>query len=257
MASNELETISKQEQELALATHADLEGDTDLVVPVLKICQSLTAEVVEGEAKPGDFVNSLTQENFGSEVGFIIAAYQKGRFYSDKDTGRSYAAMGEVAPESWPEEYAGRAFTSLDDAEERFRDAVNAGDIEWGTGPKISTTHNFIGFAENSPVPVRLSLMRTNAPAARKLKTMLRFSQAFWDQVFILRTEKKTSNRNEPFQALMVKQGGKTTPEQRQAAVQIAMAVKSNRVAADTEAEARAMADKPTKPAKAADALEV
>jgi len=254
MASQEVVPLNKQEQDLAQAVAADLDGDTDFVVPVLKICQSLTAEVVEGDAKAGDFINSLTQENFGAEVPFVVAAYQKGRFYSDKDTGRSYAAIGPVAPEAWPEEYAGKAFAELDDAEERFREAVNAGTIEWGTGPAISTTHNFIGLVGESPVPVRLSLMRTNVPAARKLKTMLRFSQAFWDNVFIMKTESKRSSRNEPFQSLVVKQGDKSTPEQRQAAVQVAMAVKSNLV---SEAPAEAIADKPVKPSKSSDALDV
>lgn len=254
MASNEVVALDAQEQALALATHADLDGDTDLVVPVLKICQSLTAEVVEGDAKAGDFVNSLTQENFGSELTFIIAAYQKGRFYADKDNGRSYVANGPIAPDSWPEEYVGKPFAQIDDAEEKYRELVNAGKIEWGNGPKISTTHNFIGIVDGSPVPVRLSLMRTNVPAARKLKTMLRFSQAFWDTAFVLKTEAKRSQRNEPFQALVVKQGGKTTPEQRQAAVQIAMAVKSNRV---SDVEPEAIADKPAKPAKSDDALSV
>jgi hypothetical protein len=253
MASTEIETITPEEQQLALATHADLD-DADLVVPVIKICQSLTAEVVEGEAKPGDFINGLTQENFGPEISFVVAAYQKGRFYSDKETGRSFATTEQVAPDNWPEEYAGRAFISIDDAEERFREAVNASEIEWGNGPKISTTHNFIGLVNDSPVPVRLSLMRTSAPAARKLQTMLRFSQAFWDNVFQLKTETKRSSRNEPFQSLVVKQGGKTTPEQRQAAVQVALAVKSNRVG---DAEAASIEDKPAKPKKSAGSLDI
>ena len=252
--SKDLVVPSAAEQELALAMKADLEGETDLVVPVLKVCQSLTAEVVEGDAKPGDFLNSLTQENYGSEISFVVAAYQKGRFYSDKETGRSYAAFGPVAPESWPEEYAGRAFTEIDDAEERFRDLVNAEKIEWGTGPKISTTHNFIGYVVDSEVPVRLSLMRTNNGAARKLKTMLRFAAAPWDAVFILKTEAQRSSRNEPFQSVTVKQGEKTTAEQRSMAVAIAQAVAGNRVADSTAGD---IEDAPAKPKKADDALDV
>lgn len=252
--SKELVVMSDAEKDLALAMKADLEGETDLVVPVLKVCQSLTAEVVEGDAKPGDFINSLTQENFGNEVEFVVAAYQKGRFFSDKETGRSYAAIGSIAPDSWPEEYAGRVFAEIDDAEESFRDLVNAEKIEWGTGPKISTTHNFIGFAAGSEVPVRLSLMRTNNGAARKLKTMLRFSAAPWDQTFILKTESQRSSRNEPYQSLVVKQGSKTTAEQREMAVAIALAVKGDRV---TSGDADALEDAPVKPKKAADALDV
>jgi len=252
--SKDLVAVSAAEQELALAVKADLESETDLVVPVLKVCQSLTAEVVEGDAKPGDFINALTQENFGGEVEMVIAAYQKGRFYSDKETGRAYAAIGPIAPASWPEEYAGKAFTEIDDAEERFRDLVNADKIEWGTGPKISTTHNFIGNVVGSEVPVRMSLMRTNNGAARKLKTMLRFAPAPWDSTFILKTEAQRSQRNEPFQSVVVKQGNKTTAEQREMAVQIALAVKSDRV---SDADAKALVDSPTKPKQADDSLDL
>jgi len=252
--SKEVAVISAQEQELALAVKADLESETDLVVPVLKVCQSLTSEVVEGHAKPGDFINSLTQENHGNEVELVIAAYQKGRFYSDKETGRAYAAIGPVAPSSWPEEYAGKAFTEIDDAEERYRELVNADKFEWGTGPSISTTHNFIGFVAGSEVPIRLSLMRTNNGAARKLKTMLRFAAAPWDNVFVLRTEAQRSSRNEPFQSVVVKQGGKSSPEQRDMAVAIALAVKSDRVA---DADATAIEDAPAKPEKADGSLDL
>ena len=254
MSSDLVPQISVQEQQLALAVKADLENETDLVVPVLKVCQSLTAEVVEGDAKAGDFINSLTQENFGSEVQLVVSAYQKGRFYSDKDTGRAYAAQGPIAPDSWPEEFAGKPFTEIDEAEERFRELVNADKIEWGTGPSISTTHNFIGMVVGSEVPVRLSLMRTNNGAARKLKTMLRFAPAPWDNVFILKTEAQRSSRNEPFQSVVVKQGGKTTAEQREAAVAIALAVKSDRV---SDADAQVIEDAPAKPKKSKDALDV
>lgn len=254
MPTQELTTIDDAEQALIDNIQGDIGNDDDLVVPVLKVAQSLTKEVTEGDAKPGDFVNSLTGENFGNTIDFVVSAYQKGRFLKDKETGRSYAALGDVAPSSWPEEYAGRPFVEIEDAEERYKERVNAGEIAWEKGPAISTTHNFIGYVDGSEVPVRLSLMRTATPAARKLKTMLRFSRAPWDQVFTLKTEKKSSQRDEPYHNVSVAQGGPTTAEQRQRAVALAQATQSGRV---SEASADDLEEKIAKPKKGEGALDV
>jgi hypothetical protein len=111
----------------------------------------------------------------------------------------------------------------------------------------VSTTHNFTGYAlvpgldpedEETLVPVRLSLKRTDVPAAKKLislKKMLRL-KAFWDMTFDLSTALKASGRHESY-IVQVKAGRPTTDEEKLLAVQLAQDVASSRVTDNSAAE--------------------
>lgn len=235
--ATDLAPLSDQEQALAAAAKAEIDRST-LVLPALKLTQSLTKEVQDGDVQAGHFINSLTGEDYGDQVEIVISSLFTGRFYSDEDN-RAYAAQGEVAPDNWPEEYAGQRFVDIPDAEERWKVDTNNGDHPWGKGPPISTTHNFVGFvvAENGleeTLPVRLSLMRTNNPAAAKLKTLIYSLRAPWDRTFVLKAKKAVSN-DRPYYAVEVVQGGRVTDEQRQAAVDLASSFQNAVAQGDVE----------------------
>lgn len=188
------------EDEAALAAQIQGEVDqSDIVIPQLKLAQGTTEEVKKGTAEAGDFINALTGESFGTELEFLVADQFKGRFWS-KDDGEGRGAQGDVVP--WADHpCAGQHFADCDDAEEQYAAAVNRGDKDWGKGPGISTTFNFVGFVvsegNSSSVPVRLSLMRTNVPAARKLQTFIsRLSKAPWSKVYKMSSKSNTRGRN-------------------------------------------------------------
>lgn len=260
VAPGELEPLSAQEQALADAAKAEIDRSS-LVLPALKLTQSLTAEVQNGDAEAGNFINALTGESFGDSVEIVISSLFTGRFYSDEDN-HAYAAQGSVAPDNWPEEYAGQAFTDIPDAEERWKADVNAGDHDWGKGPPISTTHNFVGYVvtENGldgALPVRLSLMRTNNPAAAKLKTLIYALRAPWDKTFVLKAKRAVSN-DRPYFAVEVVQGGRVEPEIRQAAVELAGSYQSAVQAGKVELAGDDEPDKPkVKPEAAKGGIDV
>jgi hypothetical protein len=237
--------VAVQDPEL-LALQAQQDAEIDEVglfqTPILKIGQPLTREVQAGDAEEGEFINTLTGESIGNKVSFIVAYYQRGRFAADRDSGRAYVAFSDTIPDAWAdlvgEEFVGTPFTEYPDAEEKYKARVNAKEIEWGKGPLVSTTHNFTGLAlvegesGDEIQPVRLSLQRTNMPAVRKILTLKKASlrnRPFWEKVFDLGTEKKPFNRGAAH-LLTVKLGRDTTPEERQAAVELAQAVSAGRV---------------------------
>jgi hypothetical protein len=227
--------------------------DSTVSVPMLKIGQPLTKEVQDDNspAQAGDFINTLTGDSLGTSLGFIIAYYQKGRFGVDKQTNRAYVAFSEVIPEGWAdfvgESFVGTPFAEYADAEERYKERVNAKEIEWGKGPKISTTHNYTGLAivqlrdedeqllddEFELQPVRLSLQRTNMPAVRKINSLKRMNlrppKMFWDRVFDLSTEKKAFSQGAAH-LLVPRLGRPTTAEEVEAAIELATAVAAGRV---------------------------
>lgn len=254
-----LPVSAEEEQALAKRIQAKAD-DKDTVIPLLKIAQGQSASVQSGNAEPGEFVNALTGENFGTEITFIVADQFKGRFWSDEnDNGRG--AQGDIIP--WPEhpDY-GTRFDESEDAEEQFRAAVQAGDKEWGTGPGISTTFNFIGFVvdseegEGSAVPVRLSLMRTNVPAARKLQTFVtRLSRTPWESVYTLKTIRREKGRY-VYHVVEVEQARAAEPAEQQAAVKLALVLEQDPVEYAEDPET-AEPEKPAAPADREGALDV
>lgn len=248
--SQEVAVRDLTEEALVAAAKAGLETDISQIrIPFVKIGQSLTKEVKARDAEEGDWINGLTGEVYGRSVHLVIVDAFKGRFWKDKKTNDTYTTgKGEaVIPEHWPHPESGKFFADAEDAEEQYRAAVRANEKDWGSGPGISTTYNFVGLllvegedgeTELQEFPVRISLMRSSAKAGRNLETMLHLNRAPWDQVYELETRDATSSRGEPYMNVTVKQLRKTTPEERQVAVGVAQLVHtSDAVAYDGEVE--------------------
>lgn len=53
--------------------------EEDRILPRLKLLQALSPEVLDKKGSPGEFVNSISGENFGSEVSFIPLFWRKSR----------------------------------------------------------------------------------------------------------------------------------------------------------------------------------
>lgn len=214
--------MSQDEAALAQVVRGQVDARR-LILPNVKLTQNTTAEVSDDLVAAGRFFNTLTQTDYGPSIEFVTCALFYGYFHRDAD-GKAFSAREDVVPAHWPEKYAGRRFDELDDTEDNFRDLVNAGEREWGKGPPISTTYNFVGLVvgDATPLPVRVSMMRGLTPVAQKIETLISVSSAPWDRTFVLTAEKRVSARNEPFFGLNLAQGGKTDPELRQQAVSVA-----------------------------------
>lgn len=255
--STEVATRSEAEIEL-MRQQAELDAGDQVQTPILKIGQSLTREVQDGEADPGDFIDTLAGESLGTKVEFIVAAYNKGRSARQPKTGRFFTTLNyDVIPETWAdlvgEQFVGTRFDEHPDAEETFKREVNDknSDREWGSGPLISTTYNYTGFVVVPPVegdedgeaelrPVRLGLTRSNKKAADRINTLRRTllrGKPSYDKVFELETEKKQFNSG-PAYIIKANLGRETTPEEREEALRLGQAAMSGRVAANDDAAA-------------------
>lgn len=170
-------------------------------------------------------------------------------------------AFSSTIPDAWAdlvgEEFIGTPFIEYPDAEEQFKNRVNRKEIPWGSGPLVSTTHNFTGLAVVEPLagepgeaelqPVRLSLKRTNVPVVKKWITLYKSQRnsAFWDRVYDLGTEKKDNKRGVSH-LLTVRLGRPTTADEKAAAVELAQAVQAGRVADNADSDAAV--DAPVQP---------
>lgn len=227
--------LADLEAELTGQNQSEVDA-SDIQIPLLKIGQALTQEVQDGDAEAGEFINALTRQGLGDNVEFVVASYQKGRFYhGDKKAGRRARKAYGSRNVPWAEDpFYGKPFTEHPDAEEQYSNRVNAGEIEWGSGPKISTTYDFTGHVisgleeDEVPIPVCLSLMRTNKRAATKWATILQavLRGKYWDSVFTLTTDRQQFASG-PAYVINVKQGRKTTGDERIRALQLAQVVRA------------------------------
>lgn len=238
--SAEVQAAAQADLEAQLAAQNQEEADaSDIQIPLLKVGQPLTEEVSSGDARPGEFINSLTREGLGTEIEFVVAGYTKGRFFhGDRKKGiRARKAYGTKTVPWRDSPFYGQPFTEHPDAEEKYSERVNAGEIEWGSGPTISTTYDFTGYVVSGleegeqPIPVCLSLMRTNSKQAKKWITLLDavLRGRYWDAVFNLSTDVAKSEQGNYYN-IAVKKGDKTSPEQRQAAVNLALILRNQTV---------------------------
>lgn len=238
---------------LAEFSRGELERE-ELVLPMVQLTQQLSGVVTDGTVESGHYYNALTGEDYGEAISLVVAHYFKGRFLEHDD--KTFVAQGPVAPANWPEEYAGQRFDEIPDAEETFREDVNNNVREWGSGPPIRTTFNYVGFRPEEPdVPIRLSLMRTSAPAAKKINTLLRFETQNWDRVIDLKAEERTDGKGRPYFVHTVRRGDPTTKDQRQHAIEFAQAIQ--RAGGGTLAGDDKATEKPKAPAEAEGALGV
>jgi hypothetical protein len=246
---------------IVAAAQAEEYDDDMLSVPILKLAQALTREVQDGNAEAGEFVNTLTNDSLGDKVQFIVSYYNKGRFASDEDS-NAYVAFGPDIPANWEKlvgaDYVDTPFAEYPEAEETFKAQVNAKEREWGHGPTVSTTHNFSGYVlvdgedgETDYQPVRLSLKRTDVPAARKINTLHRMvlrNKPTWDVVLGLSTTKKEFGKNAAFviNPSDVKIVRKTTAEEKTLGAQLALAVMGGKT--KTVGAEEALLDTPAEP---------
>lgn len=251
-ASEELVEISAEEAALIAANQSEVDA-SEFVVPILKLAQPLTDEVTAGTAKAGEFVLGLTGESFDAPIEVIISGKGKGRFRPGGKGQRTLVAY-DTPTVPWKDDpHYGQPFAEHPDAEEQYKARVDAGEIEWGSGPPIQTTYNYTGYVVGNEVPVRLSLRRTSAPAARKWNTLLDavLRGRFWDKTFIVGSEQQ-KNDNGAYYVVTSKLGRPTTPEEKKQAIQLATALRNQSVKTVGDEE-----DRPTKEPDAAGGLDV
>lgn len=248
----EAESLEQLEARAGAAAKRNLAG-AKRITPRLYVVQGTTKNP-PADAKPGDFVNSITGQVYGPKIEFLVGHYETGRFYGPRDakgnpTGEAFVAGPDtIVPGNWPENFRGRVFAELPEAKERFQQLVNDGTIdEWGSGPPIQTTHNYVGVVidpapSGEQIPVRLSLKSSDEREAKQLNTLITAPVHPWDNALALYTERKQFDQGAAFVIRDEGYGAEPENDDRRRAAEIALyAEQGNLVSAgDDKAEAQA-----------------
>jgi hypothetical protein len=215
----ELDVSADELQSLIDADRAQ-EADDALSVPLLKVGQGLSKAVQNGKVANGQFYNTLNFETYEQPVPFVVASYERGRFWSPEGENRGFRAPHQgVIPWADHPDY-GKTFAESGDTEENWT-------TEWKQQrPPISTTYEFTGLIVGaSEIPVRLSLMSTSAKTGKTLRQLLRLDRQPWDHTYNL-TASRREGRKGDYYVVEVEQADKPDEAVQLQAAKLYLAVK-------------------------------
>lgn len=214
MANNEELAVVKQETQ-ALATGSNVpmgfedEEAGDMIIPRVKVIQTLSPERKDKIADEGDIINSLTKEKYNGKVFIPVFKFNNNIDWKDRADGggiRCIARDGKVGEEiDGSRKLCAQCRRCEFDNTKQGRDAA----------PKCTKYINFFGFFAGERMPIILSFAKTNFNEGKKLYSLAKVTmQNMWNHGYTLDNKKMAKNGNEWY-IMVVNPAGPTSDEDR------------------------------------------
>jgi len=176
MSENELATTSTQTSpSLVQAAQGDSVDQADLVIPRAKLMQAMSPEVADGEATPGQIINSLTLEELPEVFTPVFHTKTWTRFNprnkQDPDFDSAYEPGGIIYRTDDPND------AQLNNINESgWCDKVFGPN---GERPRATVTLSFMAYFEGVDMPLILSLYNTSYKTGKQLLTLTQFKSPY------------------------------------------------------------------------------
>lgn len=191
--------ISKKEQ-AAVANQVNLpkgfedEQENDMIIPRVKLIQSLSPERKDKLAEEGDIINSLTMEKLNGKVFVPVFKFNSNIEWVPRTDGGGIACHARTAkvgtePSGVTKVCAVCRRNEWDNSKQG-RDAI----------PKCTKYINFFGFIEGEKLPLILSFAKTNYNEGKKMYSLAKVTmQNMWHNGYKLQEKTQAKNGNEWF----------------------------------------------------------
>ena len=191
------------------------EQEDDMIIPRVKIVQTLSPERKEGEADEGDIINSLTKEKLNDKVFVPVFKFNNNIEWIPRDEGGGIACSardGKHGVTADGEELLCKQCKRNEfDNTKKGKEAI----------PKCTKYINFFGFMSGERIPIILSFAKTNFKEGKKMYSIAKVSmQNMWNNGYKLNEKKVAKNGNEWF-IITATPAGPTDEEDRQFAVEL------------------------------------
>jgi len=232
----------------------DLES-TDLTIPMIKLTQGLTREAMNGTAKVGDWINSISEQSYGKELSAVVIRVLKSWvIFGEKgtqDEGHMIARLfhNGVIPTLNPE------MIEEKDASGNFTGNVKPSLLEWTKGengkpdkaPIASLSYTYLVMVNGEDIG-NITMSKTALKTAKKLNTLLKLKNepTFCNQ-FKLASEYREDGQKK-FYAPVIKPDGKTDEATREKAYNFLMTMRGKSIKLDEQREDASSADSEDKP---------
>lgn len=199
------------------------DDDTDdMVIPRVKIVQTLSPERKDGTAKEGDIINSLTLEKLNGKKFIPVFKFNNNIEWKPRSAGGGIACMardGKVGEATDGTTKMCKACKRCEfDNSKQGAEAI----------PKCTKYINFFGFFEGERMPIILSFGKTNYNIGRKMYSMAKVTmQNMWNFCYVLQ-EKLMSKSNNEWYVIDTMAGGQTSDEDRAFAAELYKVYRTN-----------------------------
>lgn len=164
----------------------------DMIIPRIKVVQTLSPERKEKLAEEGDIINSLTKEKLNGKVFIPVFKFNNNIDWKDRSEGggmQCYARDGKVGEKSDGTTMLCASCKRCEfDNTKQGRDAA----------PKCTKYINFFGFFAGERMPIILSFAKTNYNEGKKLYSLAKVTmQNMWNYGYTLTEKLMAKNSNE------------------------------------------------------------
>lgn len=204
MSNNEL--MKKENDELAVQNGTPMgfedEESSDVIIPRVKVVQTLSPEARERIANEGDIINSLTKEKLNGKVFIPVFKFNNNVWWRDRSEGggiKCIARDGRVGTMS--------DGTTLMCPQCRRCEFDNTKQGKEAL-PTCTKYINFFGFFEGERMPIILSFSKTCYNEGKKLYSLAKVTmQNMWNYGYTLSEKKMAKGGNEWFVPVMTANG--------------------------------------------------
>lgn len=208
------------------------EDASDLIIPRVKIIQSLSPERKEKQAEEGDIINSLTLEKIQNQIFIPVFKFSSNIEWIDRNQGGGIACQARDGKTGIASDGSMSLCNSckrnLFDNTKQGKEAI----------PKCTKYINFFGFISGQQVPIVLSFAKTNYNEGKKLYSLAKVSmQNMWNHGYRLVPKLMKKNNDEWF-IIDVQAAGPTTQEERDYGMNLFKSFRSADLVFDEERQA-------------------
>jgi len=204
---------------IATATDAPLgfedEDPTDMIVPRIKVIQTLSPERKDKEADEGDIINSLTKEKYNGKTFIPVFKFNNNVDWRDRSEGGGILCIardGKVGERSDGSRQLCASCKRCDfDNTKQGKEAL----------PKCTKYINFFGFFEGERMPIILSFAKTNYNEGKKLYSLAKVTmQNMFNYGYTLNEKTMAKGGNEWY-IITASPAGATSNEDREYATSL------------------------------------
>lgn len=202
----EKELATLKQQELATMNEAPMgfedEEAGDVIIPRVKVIQTLSPERKEKLADEGDIINSLTKEKLNGKVFIPVFKFNNNVWWKDRSEGGGIQCMsrdGKLGTTSDDQTLYCQACRKCEfDNTKKGKEAI----------PVCTKYINFFGFFAGERMPIILSFSKTSYNEGKKLYSLAKVTmQNMWNYGYTLNEKLMAKGNNEWFVPVMAAAG--------------------------------------------------
>ena len=188
---NESNEIVGKQEENVIYGFEDSKNE-DLIIPRIKVVQALSPERIDGECEEGNVINDLSKEDV-SEKKFVPLKQYYSNIWWNEDRDAEDRIICRSVDGRIGVEADGTTLVCAQCKKNQWDNTKKGKDAQ----PVCTAYLNFLGFFEDTPMPVVLSFAKTNYKEGKKMLSIARsLRSSLWNYSYTLTSKKITKGRN-------------------------------------------------------------